>query len=241
MMFPDAVPASDRESRFRTVVDLSVVSFLLLVYGHRAAFAFAMTRTRLFLASSAAALSAVAQVGEDVVKKDRVSVHTVERGTMPIFASVSGRLTSLQPARAVLHFEGNEGNCEQGRNARLVLGDSPRPLTGKVTKPAETGACEVELLDKLPEAAVVGTRVEGLIESRQLKDVVFFGRPAGSKENSTATIFVVDGPSSARRVTVRYGAMSGPLIQVLDGLAPGEKVIVTDMSKWAHLARVRLE
>jgi hypothetical protein len=35
--------------------------------------------------------------------------------------------------------------------------------------------------------------------------------------------------------------MSGPLIQVLHGLKPGDKVIVTDMSKWADIARVRIE
>jgi hypothetical protein len=105
----------------------------------------------------------------------------------------------------------------------------------------ETRDCEVEFLDKLPEAAVPGIKAAGLIVSSELKDVVFFGRPGGSKANSTAEIFVLEGTSNARRVRVQYGAMSGPLIQVLDGLAPGDKVIVTDMSKWAHLARIRLE
>src|ERR1044072_4315971 len=107
-----------------------------------------MTRTGLFLASFAGAFCAAAQVGEDVVRKDRVSVHTVERGSMPVFASVTGRLTSQQPARSILHSNGKEGNCEQGRSARLVLGDSPRPLNGRVTKPSGTAACEVEFLDK---------------------------------------------------------------------------------------------
>ena len=75
----------------------------------------------------------------------------------------------------------------------------------------------------------------------ELKDVIFFGRPATSRPNSTDILFVLEGASRARRVPVRYGAMSGPLIQVLEGLAPGDKVIVTDMSKWADLPSVRLE
>jgi HlyD family secretion protein len=45
----------------------------------------------------------------------------------------------------------------------------------------------------------------------------------------------------ARRVKVRYGQLSGPLIQVVDGLAPGDKVIVTDMSKRNDSERVRLQ
>ncbi|MBL8232880.1 MAG: hypothetical protein JNL98_30555 [Bryobacterales bacterium] len=220
---------------------MEFVSFLQFLSGDRTAFTLAMAQTKLLLASFTAAFCAFAQVGEEVVKKDSISVHTVERGSMPIFAFATGKLTSLQPARAILHFDGNDGVCEQGRNARLVLGDSPRALAGKVTKPIGPGNCEVEIIDKLPGTAEGGTKAEGLIESRQLKDVVFFGRPASSKENSTAAIFVLDGPSAARRVTVRYGAMSGPLIQVLNGLVPGDKVIVTDMSKWAHLPRVRLE
>lgn len=199
-----------------------------------------MGANRLFLVTFAVTFCATAQL-RDVVKKDNISVHTVERGSMSIFASATGILTSIQPARAILHFDGNDGNCEQGRGARLVIGDNPRPLVARVEKQTEKGECEVESVDKLPEGAVVGTTARALIVSNELKDVVFLGRPADSKANSSATVFVLDGPSTAHRVTVRYGAMSGPLIQVLEGLVPGDRVIVTDMSKWADLPRVRLE
>src|ERR1051326_81790 len=182
-----------------------------------------------------------AQGGDAVVKRNEVSVHTVERGSMPIFASASGTLTSLQSRRAVLTFDNDQGKCEAGRSARLVVAESPRPLAGKVVRRADAGNCEVEFDDGLPQGAVIGAKVGGLIVTDEMKDVVFFGRPAGSRSNSTATIFVLEDPSHARRVTVQYGAMSGPLIQVLNGLAPGAKVIVTDMSKWADLPTVRLE
>ncbi len=45
----------------------------------------------------------------------------------------------------------------------------------------------------------------------------------------------------ARRVTVRYGAISGPLKQIVEGIAPGDRVIVTDTSKWAKYPRVRIQ
>ena len=95
--------------------------------------------------------------------------------------------------------------------------------------------------DHPAEGAVIGGRTRGLIVTDEMNDAVFFGRPAGSRPNSTATIFVLEGESRARRATVRYGVMSGSLIQVLDGLTPGDKVIVTDMSKWADFPSVRLE
>ncbi len=182
-----------------------------------------------------------AQGRDAVVKKDEVSFHTVERGSMPIFVSASGSLTSLQPPREVLNFDNNQGKCEAGHGARLVVGENPRSLQGKVVGRTDAGNCEVEFAEALPQGAVTGVKVGELIAAGDMKDVVFFGRPAGSRPNSTATIFVLDDTSHARRVTVQYGAMSGPLIQVLHGLAAGDKVIVTDMSKWANIAGVRLE
>jgi hypothetical protein len=182
-----------------------------------------------------------AQSDEAVVKKDTVSIHTVERGSMSIFSMASGTLTSLQPRRAVLSFADEKEKCDSGRSARLLVGDNSKVFGGKVVGRADAGNCEVEIVDALPNDAVVGRRVGALIVTDEMKDVVFFGRPAGSRANSVDTIFVLEGASRARRTRVRYGAMSGPLIQVLDGLAPGDKVIVTDMSKWAELPSVRLE
>lgn len=207
----------------------------------------AMNKTiTLFACISCFIPSLRSQDREPVVKRETVSIHTVEHGSMSIFASASGSLTSLQPRRAVLTFENNQGRCESGRAARLVVAENPRAFAGKVVRRqegvSEVEKCEVEFVDAPPEGAVVGSKVGALIEVDKMKNVVFFGRPAGSLPNSTGTIFVLEEEtSSARRVTVRYGVRSGPLIQVLDGLAPGDKVIVTDMSKWADAPRIRLE
>jgi hypothetical protein len=195
-----------------------------------------------FLASILCSIASLkAQSNEAVVKTETVSIHTVERGSMSIFSSASGSLTSLRPPRVVLSFDKNGGKCDSGRDARLVIGDNPRPIAGKVVASTDAGNCEVEFAGALPDGTVIGSKVGGLIVTDELKDVVFFGRPADSRPNSTAIIFVIEGASRARRTTVRYGAMSGPLIQVLEGLVPGDKVIVTDMSKFADRPTVRLE
>jgi len=201
-----------------------------------------MNRYLLILAGILCAVTELRAQGPDAfVKRDEVSIHTIERGSMPIFASANGTVTSLQTRRAVLSFDNNQGKCEAGRDARLVVGENPRPLAAKVVRRTDDGKCEVEFADALPQGAVTGGKVGGLIVTDEMKDVVFLGRPADSRANSTATIFALEGNSHARRVTVQYGAMSGPLIQVLHGLAPGDKVIVTDMSKWADMPRVQLK
>jgi hypothetical protein len=102
--------------------------------------------------------------------------------------------------------------------------------------------CEVELSEAIPAGTTIGSKVRALIKVAELKDVVFFSRPADSSANSVANVFVAEPDSSfARRTTVRYGKMFGPLIQVVEGLAPGDRVIVTDMSKWATYPRVRIQ
>jgi hypothetical protein len=201
-----------------------------------------MNRRLLFLAGVLCSLTELrAQSRDAVVKRNELSIHTIERGSMPILASASGTITSLQPRRAALIFDNEQGKCEVGRGAQLVVGENPRPLAGKVVRRMDAGNCEVEFTDALPQGTVTGGKVRGLIVTDEMKDVVFLGRPADSRPNSTAIIFVLEDASHARRVTVQYGAMSGPLIQVLHGLAPGDKVIVTDMSKWADISRVQIE
>lgn len=48
------------------------------------------------------------------------------------------------------------------------------------------------------------------------------------------------GNRFAHHVTVRYGQLSGELIQILDGLSPADRVIVTGMSKWKTAQRVEV-
>jgi HlyD family secretion protein len=94
----------------------------------------------------------------------------------------------------------------------------------------------------VPVGTTIGQRVGALIEVEELTNVVFFARPADSSADSVASVFVLEpGSSFARRKSVRCGKISGPLIQILEGLAPGDRVIVTDMSKWAKYERVRVQ
>ena len=204
------------------------------------------TVLHLLCAGLACLLPLAGQEQEPVVAKETLSVHTVERGNMRLFEGAVGSIRSLHPPRAAMVFsDDHAARCEPGRNARVQIDASPRPVAGKVVKGpkegSEAGGCEVELSDAVPAGTMIGQKVGALIEVGELTDVVFFGRPAGSSANSVATIFVLEpGSAFARRATVRYGKMSGPLIQVVEGLGAGDRVIVTDMSKWAGYPRVRI-
>ena len=62
-----------------------------------------------------------------------------------------------------------------------------------------------------------------------------------ARANSEMPLFVIQPGGEARRAIVRFGRESGALIQVLSGLSAGDRVIVTDTSKWNGYERLRLK
>jgi HlyD family secretion protein len=101
---------------------------------------------------------------------------------------------------------------------------------------------KIELNASLPADAAIGTKVGSLIEVGELTDVVFFARPADARPNSEMALFVIaPNEQFAKRTTVRFGRQSGPLIEIISGLSPGDHVIVTDTSKWTSYERLRLK
>lgn len=105
-----------------------------------------------------------------------------------------------------------------------------------------TRTVDVSLEGDLPQGAVPDLSVEGVIELERLNDVVYMGRPAFGQDQSTVGIFKVD-PSGgeATRVQVQLGKTSVNTVEVLGGLQPGDKVILSDMSAWDAFERVRLK
>ncbi len=186
-------------------------------------------------------LSPLVAQEEPVVAKDTLSVHTVEHGDMPLRARATGSITSLRPPRAVVTLADESAeSCKPGERASAQL-DPPTVISGKVVD-ADNRKCEIEFSEPLSANAEIGKEVGALVDVGLLRDAVFFGRPADSAANSDGSVFVIEpGDEHARRVTVRYGQLSGALIQVLSGLSPGDRVIVTDMSKWIASPRVRLQ
>jgi HlyD family secretion protein len=119
-------------------------------------------------------------------------------------------------------------------------------IPGKVTRidPAVqngTVTVDVELLGALPQGARPDLSVDGTIDLDRMQDVLYVGRPAFGNENSTISLFRVspDG-KTATRVPVKVGRASVNNIQVIEGLNVGDTVILSDMSRWDSVDRVRL-
>ena len=101
---------------------------------------------------------------------------------------------------------------------------------------------DVALEGELPQGARPDLSVDGTIELDRLKDVLYVGRPAFGQEKSQVGLFRVneDG-DEATRVKVTLGKSSVNTVEILEGLKPGDKVILSDMSAWDAYDRVRLK
>ena len=105
-----------------------------------------------------------------------------------------------------------------------------------------TRTVDVVLDGPLPPGAVKGLSVDGTIDLEKLNDVLYVGRPALGNENSTLSLFKEDPDhKGATRVSVKVGRASVNSIQVIDGLKQGDTVILSDMSRYDNVDRIRLE
>jgi HlyD family secretion protein len=116
-----------------------------------------------------------------------------------------------------------------------VMRVDPSVVEGSVT-------VDVKLDAALPKGARPDLSVEGTIEIENLADVVYVGRPAFGQPNSTVGIFKIDPDGKgATRVQVKLGRASVNSVEILSGLQPGDKVILSDMSQWDAFNRIRLD
>src|SRR5207237_2306499 len=119
-------------------------------------------------------------------------------------------------------------------------------VQGKVARIAPSAAqgsveVEVSLPAELPKGARPDLTVEGTVELEKLNDVLYDGRPAGAQPDATVELFKLtkDG-DLAVRTKVRLGRSSVSTIEVRDGLAEGDGVVLSDMTQYDNAERVRL-
>jgi RND family efflux transporter MFP subunit len=104
-----------------------------------------------------------------------------------------------------------------------------------------TRTVDVQLDGPLPPGAVPQLSVDGTIDLQHLHDVLYVGRPAFGNPYSTISLFRIDPDGkTATRVQVKVGGASVTEIQILDGLREGDRVILSDMSRYDANDKVRL-
>jgi HlyD family secretion protein len=118
-------------------------------------------------------------------------------------------------------------------------------VKGRVSRidPASSGGTvgvDVTLEGDLPPGARPDLSIDGTVRLEELNDIVYVGRPAFGQENSAVSLFKCGADQEAVRSPVRLGRSSVSTIEIVEGLQPGDKVILSDMSTYDEYQRVRL-
>jgi HlyD family secretion protein len=114
---------------------------------------------------------------------------------------------------------------------------------GRIDPAVQNGTVTVDVFitAELPKGARPDLSVDGTIELERLDNVVYVGRPAFGQERSQVGIFKLDADGNyAVRTQVKLGRSSVNTIEIVSGLAPGDKVILSDMSQWDANDRIKL-
>ena len=105
-----------------------------------------------------------------------------------------------------------------------------------------TVTVDIALQGTLPKGARPDLTVDGTVELERLADVIQVGRPAQGQPEGRLSLFRLEGDGvHARRVAVHLGRASVSTVEILEGLAPGDQVVLSDTSAWDASDRIRLE
>jgi multidrug efflux pump subunit AcrA (membrane-fusion protein) len=102
-------------------------------------------------------------------------------------------------------------------------------------------AVDIAFDGPLPRGARPDLGIDGTIVIERIPEVLSVGRPAIGGSESTIQLFRLEPDGhTAVRVPVKLGRASYDAVEVLAGLREGDRVILSEMSRWDHTDRVRL-
>jgi HlyD family secretion protein len=168
---------------------------------------------------------------------------TVDAGQRVALGTNLAKVTSSARLMARLHVpESQSRDIHLNQKAQIEVQD--RPYSGHVARVGsgvQNGAVDVEV--KMDGAQPAGARtdltVDGTIEVEHLADAVYLGHALPARPNSRVPLFkLVEDGNEAQRVMVDLGNTSIDGVEIVSGLQPGDRVIVSDMSTWSKYDRV---
>jgi len=101
---------------------------------------------------------------------------------------------------------------------------------------------ELDLQGTLPANARPDLSIEGYVVSNIIPDALTINVPQKAQANSEATLFKLNPNTQlATPTNIEFGTLSDNQIQLLSGATVGEQLIISDLSKWQHLATIKIE
>lgn len=105
-----------------------------------------------------------------------------------------------------------------------------------------TVVIDISLDGPLPAGARPDLNIDGTIQLERLRNIVFTGRPTIGHDNAVVGLFRLDPDGkTATRVQVRLGRASASTVEIVQGLQPGDRVILSEVPLPGGTERIRLK
>lgn len=169
----------------------------------------------------------------------------VEAGQRVASGAVLARVAAPQPLKAVVQV--SEGQASQVVVGQVVNVDTHDGVVSGVVARIDPAvrngsvSIDVRLPRTLPAAARPDLSVDASIGIAQIPGALFVGRPVQADTRGSVALFRLEaGGRSAVRTRVRVGRASYNAIEILGGLAPGDRVILSDTAAFDGIDRIEI-
>lgn len=167
----------------------------------------------------------------------------VEPGQRVTAGAVLARVAAPEPLKAVLQVsEVQAASITNGQRAAIdthngIVGGTVTRIDPAVRNGSVT--IDVALPPSLPAGVRPDLSVEGRIAIADIADAIYVGRPVQASPRGTISLFKLPpGSTTAIRTAVRVGRTSFDSVEILQGLAPGDRVILSDTSAFDRFDRI---
>ncbi|WP_370977782.1 HlyD family secretion protein [Agaribacterium sp. ZY112] len=102
-------------------------------------------------------------------------------------------------------------------------------------------AVDIKISEDLPKGIRPNSSIEASIEIQRINNVVYVDRPIYARAESHIKVFrFIPGSDVAEQVKVLFGRTSINTIEVVDGLKPGDEIILSDTTDWSAHSSIRV-
>ena len=169
----------------------------------------------------------------------------VEAGQRVTAGTILAKVAAPYPLKAVIQVaEGQASQIAAGQPVEIDTHSAVVNGTVSRIDPAVrngTVSIDVALPRDLPAGVRPDLSVDALIDVDTAADVLYVGRPVQAEPNGSVVLFKLDPRSNAAvRQKVRVGRASYNAIEIRDGLAAGDRVVLSDTSAFDRFDRITI-